>query len=450
MKQLMLRRVAAAMICTTVILSFTHADDGLWLDSRVKPLPTDKLGPFVRTSDGAILAIDTTASYVSTDEGRTWSAGRPLFSGQHSIRVSNERAVFRTRDGVIIAAFMNLAERHWTWSDQLGDAPEARLPTYVMRSLDDGRTWQDIQKMHEDWSGAVRDMIQTADGRIIFTAMKMRHNPGRHSVLSYSSTDDGKTWTASNLIDLGGAGHHGGVTEPTLTELPDGRVWMLIRTNWGEFWSAYSHDGGQFWRVIQPSGIPASSAPGLLKRLTTLGGDDAVHSDRSARHSTAGPPVRLTALGGDDAVRSDRSPRHSLPGPPGRLTDVGGDDDSRSDRSARHSPPGPPGRLVLVWNRLYPDGKSEWPLSGGDNRWSATPVSNHREELSMAFSDDDGKAWGKPVVIAHRRDTNATGSARWVAYPYVFEASPGELWITTMQGGLRVKLRVSDFVDKQD
>ncbi|MCP4511288.1 MAG: hypothetical protein GY826_33380, partial [Fuerstiella sp.] len=70
MKQLMLRRVAAAMICTTVMLAFTHADDGLWLESRVKPLPTDKLGPFVKTSDGAILAIDAAASYVSNDGGQ--------------------------------------------------------------------------------------------------------------------------------------------------------------------------------------------------------------------------------------------------------------------------------------------------------------------------------------------------------------------------------------------
>lgn len=373
MKLILRVSIVAAFVAGIGKCNTLDAAEELWLSPNAKPLPTDKQGPFVRISDRAILTIDTTASYVSMDHGKTWSDGRPLFSNGENIRVSNERALFRTRDGAIIAAFMNLAERHWTWSDKLGDAPDARLPTYVMRSLDNGKTWQDVQKMHDEWTGAVRDMIQTKDGRIIFTAMKFRHNPGRHSVLTYSSTDEGKTWTPSNLIDLGGAGHHGGVTEPTLTELPDGRVWMLIRTNRGEFWSAYSHDGGQFWRVIQPSGIPASSAPGLLKRLAS-------------------------------------------------------------------------GRLMLVWNRPFPDGKSEWPLSGGDNRWSATPVSNYREELSVAFSDDDGSSWSNPVVIAHRRDTKATGSARWVAYPYVFEASPGELWITTMQGGLRARINEADFL----
>jgi hypothetical protein len=55
------------------------------------------------------------------------------------------------------------------------------------------------------------------------------------------------------------------------------------------------------------------------------------------------------------------------------------------------------------------------------------------------FSGDDGKTWSEPVVIARSKKG-------WIAYPYVFETSPGELWITTMQGGLRVKLNERDFV----
>jgi sialidase-1 len=349
-------------------------DDGLRLARDVQQLPFALQGPFVRTSDGAILAIDESSSYLSHNEGATWSAPRPLFPAPAPVKVSRERALLRTASGTIIAGFMNLNERHWTWNDDLGDAPGARLPTYVMRSVDEGRSWQDLQQLHEDWSGAVRDIIQTRDGRVIMTAMKMLHDPGRHAVLTYSSVDEGVTWKASNLIDLGGAGHHGGVTEPTLVELSDGRIWMLIRTNWGEFWSAYSYDGGEFWRVIQPSGIAASSAPAIVKRLSS-------------------------------------------------------------------------GRLLLIWNRPWPEGENEWPLSGGDRRWSATPVSNHREELSVAFSDDDGVSWSEPVVIAGRHATAKPGSGRWLAYPYAFEARPGQIWITTMQGGLRASLNELDFVN---
>jgi sialidase-1 len=349
-------------------------DQAIWLDSRVSNLPTDKLGPFVHTSDGKVMALDSEATFVSHDGGETWSEPRPLSGTEdHHIKVSNERAMMRTKEGTIIAAFMNLNERKWTWNNELHDAPGAKLPTWVMRSEDAGKTWNHVQKMHDDWSGAVRDMIQTKDGRIIFTAMKMQHDPGRHAVLTYSSEDDGKTWKASNLIDLGGKGHHGGVTEPTLTELADGRLWMLIRTNWGQFWSAYSHDGGRFWRIIQPSGIAASSAPGLLKRL-------------------AG------------------------------------------------------GRLLLVWNRPYPEGKSEWKLSGGDGLWSETPVSNHRDELSLALSDDEGKTWSDPVVVARTRVPSSAGKNRWIAYPYVFQHQAGQLWLTTMQGNVRILLHERNFV----
>lgn len=349
-------------------IALSGADD-LQLDKRVKKLPTDLLGPFVHTTDGSILALDSSATLVSTDQGKTWSEPRPLFGEDIDITVSNERQLLRTQSGTIIAAFMNLNERNWTWNDKLHDAPGAILPTYAMRSTDEGKTWTDIQKLHDEWSGCVRDMIQTSDGRVIFTAMKMLNNPGRHSVLTYSSTDDGQSWEASNLIDLGGQGHHGGVTEPAMEELRDGRVWLLIRTNWGEFWSGYSYNGGRSWRVLQPSGIKASSAPAILKRLES-------------------------------------------------------------------------GRLMLVWNRPLPEGKATWPLRGGDGLWSEVPVSNHREELSVALSEDDGATWCRPVVVAKQASTS-------LAYPYLFEVEPGRIWLTTMQGNVRVELLEADFLDTE-
>ena len=356
---------SAIVLIMVVWLGLMHAPaQELELHSSLKPLPHEHLGPFVRQDDGGILAIEAMATRVSYDEGVTWSDPRPL--GVTGVTVSNERAMFRTQDGSIVVAFMNLDERKWTWKNELHDAPGAILPTYVMRSTDGGVTWHHVQKLHEDWSGCVRNFIQTKDGRIIFTAMKMVHDPGRHTVLTYSSADDGVTWEASNLIDLGGRGHHGGVTEPTVVELTDGRVWMLIRTNWGQFWSGYSNNGGRHWQILQPSGIAASSAPAMVTRLAS-------------------------------------------------------------------------GRLMLLWNRPLPEGSDSWPLSGGDGLWSEVAVSNHREELSLAFSDDDGASWTPAVVVARQK-------GKWLSYPYVFEVQPGRIWLTTMQGGVRAEFSESDFV----
>jgi Neuraminidase (sialidase) len=330
-------------------------------DSRVTRLPHAYQGPFVRMPDGTILGIEQNTVIRSTDEGKNWAAGE-VFSAEQSsklnLKISNERALLLTKDGTLVLGCMDLNGRKWTWDPKIHDAPGAELPTWVMRSTDGGRTWTDVQQLHKEWTGAVRDLIQTKSGRLVLTSMKLLNNPGRHTVITYVSDDDGKTWQAGNLVDLGGAGHHGGVTESCVVELRDGRVWTLIRTNWGEFWSGYSHDGGRFFRTLQPSGIPASSAPAIVKRLAS-------------------------------------------------------------------------GRLAMAWNRPFPEGQTTYELRGGDNEWSEVPVSNHRGELSVAFSEDDGKTWSKPVVVA--------GNGKSLAYPYFFEQRPGHLWLTTMQGGVRIE-----------
>ncbi len=346
----------------------TVSSQGTWLAPGVEEMPWLPMGPFVRLGDGSLLTVDTASSSMhSRDGGKTWIF-RPVFADPARYAIRIERAILRTPKGAVILAFANDKEKaHWNWNKAISDSPDARLPTYAVRSPDDGNTWETPQKLHDDWTGAIRDMIRTRDGTIVFTSMMMRHGPGRHTVVTYASTDEGRTWQRSNVIDRGGVGHHGGVTEATIEQLHDGRIWLLMRTNWKTFWEAYSRDEGLTWTSIGPTKIDASSAPGLLTRLQS-------------------------------------------------------------------------GRLMLVWNRYYPEGQTSFPLSGGDNQWSEVPVSNHRLELAIMFSGDEGNNWTEPVVIARNRKGR-------IAYPYVFEARPGEVWLTTMQGGLRVRLHEKDFVD---
>lgn len=349
----------------TIIGFGAAAQEPLWLHPESQPLPTEGFGPFTRLQDGRIFGVDSFNALFSSDEGATWSSV-PLFKEGQSFEVGGERAVIQTRGGVLIIAFSNYKEQDWRWNSQKHDAdPGTRLPTYAMRSVDNGQTWEAPQMLHEDWTGAIRNMIQTSTGEVVFTSMKLLNNPGRHSVLTYVSADDGATWRGSNIVDLGGAGHHGGATEATVVELKDGRLWKLIRTNYMRFWQAWSDDNGLSWRVIQPSSIEASSAPGQLLRLAS-------------------------------------------------------------------------GRIMLVWNRPYPEGKTEYPMTGGDNEWSEVPVSNHRGELSVAFSEDEGATWSAPVVVARQPGAS-------LAYPYLFERVPGEVWLTTMQGGVRVSIKEDDF-----
>jgi len=45
-----------------------------------------------------------------------------------------------------------------------------------------------------------------------------------------------------------------------------------------------------------------------------------------------------------------------------------------------------------------------------------------RANLLLALSEDDGKTWTKPVVLARQKDGQ-------LSYPYCLERRPGELWV---------------------
>ena len=100
------------------------------------------------------------------------------------------------------------------------------------------------------------------------------------------------------------------------------------------------------------------------------------------------------------------------------------------------------GRLALVWNRLYPEGKTEVARSGGDGQTSTAAASWHRGELSLAFSEDDGKTWTESVVIARKPSGG-------LSYAYLIERRPGELWVTTrFSDSICCRLKEADFVEE--
>jgi sialidase-1 len=339
---------------------------GIWIHPKTRELKDMRMGPFINLPDGGLVTVDTTRCLISRDNGKSWSS-YPLFKDTSAYSIRVERALIRTRRGTLILAFMNEREKSaFKWREDIHDVPDAVLPTYVVRSTDGGRTWESPQLMHRDWTGAIRDIIEMNDGTIIFTSMMMRHDPGHHTVLTYSSSDDGKSWKRSNIIDLGGVGHHSGVTESTLEQLKTGELLMYMRTNWGSFWETRSVNKGITWTDFRSTPIKASTAPGMFKRLKS-------------------------------------------------------------------------GRLIMIWNQNLPQGRKSYPLRGGDNNWSEVYQSNHREELSVMFSEDEGKNWSAPVVIAKVTKPNAQ-----VSYPYFLERSPGEIWVTTMFGGLRLSFREED------
>ena len=320
----------------------------------------------VRLGDGALLTVVADEARVSMNDGKTWTrigtiASGPAAAGPGTVA---EGVLLRTRGGAVVLVYLDMAHMRWKWDDKTHQPlKDNRLDVWAVRSLDGGKTWIDRQRILKGYCGALIDIIETSKGNVVVPVQRLLYNPGRHETAAFVSADQGKSWRESNLVDIGGHGNHDGAFEATLTELTDGRLWMLLRTNRDRFWQAFSADGGLTWGSIGPSDIEASSSPGQLKRLAD-------------------------------------------------------------------------GRLVLVWNRLYPEGKKTVHRVGG--KISAVPASWQREELSLAFSEDDGRTWTRPVVIARK-------PGAWLSYPYVFESRPGELWIYASQAATWMQLKEKDF-----
>lgn len=355
-----------------VSAGFAKEEVPRWVHPEFQPLSIQKFGfnsPFVRLDDGAFAVVDHNALRISHDNAKTWSEPQIIYAGGGLTAQSTGDGIpngsgqfFKTKKGTLVIVWRDA--KKWKW-DSKAHEPDftEKVNLWSIRSLDGGKTWQDRQMVFEGIVGhPPMKMVETDSGELIFPAQFYLPNPGRCVIRTYRSGDEGKTWEPSNIIDLGGHGHHDGAFEPTMIVLNDGRIWMLIRTSWDRFWEAFSDDQGHSWRTIRPSKIEASTSPGNLTRLAD-------------------------------------------------------------------------GRLALLWNRLYPEGKDDFPRKSGP--FSDVPASWHREELSIAFSEDEGETWTKPIVLVRQKDT-------WLAYPYLFEPEPRKLWIFTGQGKVQIEGNMID------
>lgn len=329
--------------CSLSLVSYPER----WINPLAEPLQINVNGPFVKLADGSLGTVDKSGFKVSKDGGKTWS--EPVFVSD-GINPEEPASYYllRTRNNTLILVFLNFSTYKFDWDESKKEPGEnCKLEVWSIRSVDEGKSWIDKQCILDGYNTNFFGLIQTSTGRVISAFDHITSKPGRFIVCSVFSDDDGKTWQKSNWIDLGGHGHHDGALEPTLAELSDGKILMLIRTSSDRFWQAVSDSDGKYWRTILPSNIDASNSPGYLLRLSS-------------------------------------------------------------------------GRLLLVWNRLNPEGRN-YPKSVMPQH-TEYPSSWHREELSVSISEDDGKTWLKPVVIAKQPNGQ-------LSYPYIFEYKPGEIWI---------------------
>ncbi|MGC8805449.1 MAG: sialidase family protein, partial [Candidatus Ratteibacteria bacterium] len=320
-----------------------------WVHPLCKPLETSSNGPFIMLSEKQIFTIDNEGAKISEDEGKNWKHLSFVSEGINQSCPST-LGLLKTKNNTIVLLYLDFKTYRFSWNNEINEPQQdCKLELWAIRSTNGGKTWKDKQKILDGYNADFFGFIQTRTGRILASVEHLVSNPARWVSFSIYSDDEGKTWGKSNIIDIGGHGHHSGAMEPTVAELNDGRLLMLIRTNLDWFWQAISDTDGKYWRTIMRSNIDASSAPGYLTKLQS-------------------------------------------------------------------------GRLILVWNRVDPENQ-QFPR-GLPNPQCGEEINSswHREELSISFSEDDGKTWLKPIVIAKQKGQ--------ISYPYIFERKLGEVWIT--------------------
>ena len=306
-------------------------------------------------------------------------------------------------------------------------------------SSDGGKTWSDggapiDAGMKIRAHGHVGQIVRAQDGTLVILFLdfsnyvfawddeKNAPKPEcRLELCGIRSTDGGKTWSDRQcLLDgynadfMGFIVLKGGRLVATVEHLmPDwcrwaacsffsddaGKTWT--RSNWLDLGGRGHHDG-----TLEPTLIEQRDGRLMMFIRTNLDRFWAAWSDDQGRYWRTLQPTDIAASSA-----------------PAWVTRLRG------------------GRLMMAWNPLAAEGAEV--KRSASRCASESPASWYREELCIAFSDDDAKTWSKPAVIMRH-------PGKMLSYPYIFERAPGEIWVATFFGEphASVKLNDADFLPR--
>ncbi len=151
------------------------------------------------------------------------------------------------------------------------------------RSMDGGMTWGPVKQLvsardvHFSQIGRWNffTAMMTLDGRIVIAGDHSLGKPdvGPDAICTISSGDWGESWEFSRLFcpakPLPNAPE--GFAEPAVVEMPNGELWMVMRSLYGELWQCISQDGGLTWNEPTPTGLASPISNCYANRLPASG-----------------------------------------------------------------------------------------------------------------------------------------------------------------------------------
>lgn len=230
------------------------------------PLPESfSFGEATVLKDGRLLLIypniNKLEASFSSDGGSTWTKPEVITDGTH------RAAVLQTKNGTIWAIFFRVVSYDETKAGSKSDL-------FAVSSTDGGKTWSNPQTIWKGYTGMTQGMIETRKGTIVMPFCYIEERTRWIGACVYSQ-DQGKTWQYTQGIDIGPETDSaqrrnypadGGSLEPSIVQLKDGRLFMVMRTIVGKLYHCYSSDDGVTWSKPLPMKLTCGG-PVYITRL---------------------------------------------------------------------------------------------------------------------------------------------------------------------------------------
>ena len=237
----------------TNLYGFNHAPSATFLGNH-RVMSVWFSGPFEGSVHQVVLGA------ISEDDGKTWG---PATVVNDTPRVSDFDPGFIDAGDRTLLFFSN---GRWEKRPSLGPSKGGKKQTGVesfhmlLRTSDDqGRTWSEPREVGASPGWNCRSNgIKLSNGTLLIPTHHLKF-PHTSSVLL--SSDDGNTWTRGpdiNTPDKVGAG------EPSVAELDNGTLVMVLRTLDGNLWLTRSFDHGHTWAEPERQGLPAATSSANL------------------------------------------------------------------------------------------------------------------------------------------------------------------------------------------
>ena len=247
-----------------------------------KDNPRNSEGAFAQLSDGRLIFAYSRFCGGSTDHSQADIVAR--FSNDGGCTWTTEDAVIvknESKQNVMSVSLLPMRDGTLgLFHARKNDLHDNRV--WLRRSADDGRTWSEPSLVVQAPGYFVLNndrAVRLTSGRIVAPVAYHRAKRDTHGemnyaafdsrgiILYYLSDDDGATWRESADWWAMPLSEGGGLQEPGVVELKDGRLWSWCRTTLGQQWSLWSNDGGETWSQPIPSKIMSPCSPASVKRI---------------------------------------------------------------------------------------------------------------------------------------------------------------------------------------